>query len=509
MKYRITFLLCLVACVVGKAQTNEVQLDADGIMRVGAPITIVTIGNSITAGYSNTSAYWAWPAQMQRMLGPEYQVKNYAVSGTTMNQHVNSSFRKTGNYPKAKAANPDILVIAHGTNDANPGWWKKWGDQFCDDYKSMVASFREEGRNPILYSVLAPPVFGTSRVEQNKNIEQEVIPRVRQVAAEVGAEVIDFNTPFVGRNDCFPDNVHPSDPTAQRMAEIVKSAILPHQKLSAQVKVKRGTVINPTTVVVEAGSSATLTPSAPTKGSWLWSGPNGFASTKRVLKLKKITSGGIYTVRFQDKVGEQSVLNFLVSVRGQKAGTITTHVAVSNGSWQETTTVTARPGEDVKFGPSCSAGNDEGTWSWRGPNGYFAYGREQMISVMTPAKAGQYGVTYTDAQGRQTSAVYNVKVEGELVCPKLVNHGHNEDGWRQADTLYVRPGIPVTFAPHPMNGKWEWTGPNGFHSNERHNQIFDFDEKMAGKYIATYTNEAGCCEQLVITIIMAKEEDKK
>ena len=504
MKFRIISLLCLVASLVSKAQTHEVQLDADGIMRVGAPVTIVTIGNSITAGYSNTSPYWAWPAQMGRMLGPEYQVKNYAVSGTTMNQHINSSFRKTGNYPKALAANPDILVIAHGTNDANPGWWKQWGEQFCDDYKSMVASFREEGRNPVIYTVLAPPVFSASRAEQNKNITQGVIPYVKQVAAEVGAQVIDFNTPFIDRNDYFPDNVHPSDPAAERMAEMVQSAILPHQVLSAQAKVKKGTVVSPTMVVVEPGSSATLIPSAPTKGTWLWSGPNGFTSTKRVLKLKKITTGGVYTIRFVNKAGNLSVLNYLVSVRGQKAGTITPHVTISNGGWQETTTVTARPGEDVKFGPSCSAGNDEGTWSWRGPNGYFAYGREQAISVMTAAKAGQYGVTYTDAQGRQVTAVYHVKVEGEPVCPKLVGYGHNEDGWRQADTIAVRLGTPVTFAPHPMNGKWEWTGPNGFHSNERHNQIFDFDEKMAGQYIGTYTNEAGCREQLILTLTIKK-----
>lgn len=68
------------------------------------------------------------------------------------------------------------------------------------------------------------------------------------------------------------------------------------------------------------------------------------------------------------------------------------------------------------------------------------------------------------------------------------------------DTIAVKRGTPVTFAPHPTNGKWEWTGPNGFHSNERHNQIFDFDEKMEGEYIGTYTNEAGCRERLVITL---------
>lgn len=121
-----------------------------------------------------------------------------------------------------------------------------------------------------------------------------------------------------------------------------------------------------------------------------------------------------------------------MSVHGQKAGTITPHVSVGNG-WQETASLTVRPGQDVNFGPSCSAGNDEGTWS-------------------------------------------------------------------QTDTIAVKRGTPVTFAPHPTNGKWEWTGPNGFHSNERHNQIFDFDEKMEGEYIGTYTNEAGCREQLVITL---------
>lgn len=504
MKIRNLILLCLLGTLASKAQTNEVELDADGIMRVGAPVTIVTIGNSITAGYSNTSSYWAWPAQMERMLGPEYQVKNYAVSGTTMNLHINASFRNTGNYPKAKAANPDILVIAHGTNDATPGRWNQWGELFCDDYKSMVAAFRDYDRDPILYTIMSPPVFGSDRVEQNKNIEQEIIPRVKQVAAEVGATLIDFNTPFVGRNDCFPDNVHPSDPTAERMAEIVKSKILPQQKLSAQAKVRKGRVVSPTMVVVEPGSSAKLKPSAPTRGTWQWSGPNGFTSTRRVLKLKKITSGGIYTVRYQDKEGNRSVLNYLVSVRGQKAGTITPNALVANKGWQQTATLTVRPGEDIKFGPSCSAGDDNGTWSWRGPNGYFAYGREQAISVMTADKAGRYGVTYTDAQGRQTSIVYDVKVEGEPVCPELVCHGHNEDGWRQTNAITVKPGTPVTFAPHPMNGKWEWTGPNGFHSNERHNQIFGFNEKMEGEYIATYTNEAGCSGQLVITLTLAK-----
>ena len=85
MKYRILILLSLMLSLAGKAQTNEIQLDEDGIMRVGAPVTIVTIGNSITAGYSNTSAYWAWPAHADKpgKFEPwEYEImKTHAEEG--------------------------------------------------------------------------------------------------------------------------------------------------------------------------------------------------------------------------------------------------------------------------------------------------------------------------------------------------------------------------------------------------------------------------------------------
>ncbi|MBR4645167.1 MAG: hypothetical protein IKO73_08455 [Bacteroidaceae bacterium] len=46
MKNRILLLLCLLSTLSTKAQTNEVLLDADGIMRVGAP---VNIPNSVTS----------------------------------------------------------------------------------------------------------------------------------------------------------------------------------------------------------------------------------------------------------------------------------------------------------------------------------------------------------------------------------------------------------------------------------------------------------------------------
>ena len=495
-------LLTMMGLLTLSAQQQDIELDADGIMRVNDPITIVCIGNSITDGYSNTSRDWAWPAQLNRLLGPDYLVLNYAVSGTCMGKKAPTSYWKTDNYTKAKAANPDILVIAHGTNDADPWRWDQWGEEFHDDYIDMVTSFREKGRDPILYVALPTQLFSKPKEKQNHYIEDKVIPKIKEIAAELGVKTINFHTHPLDRPELFPDNVHPSDRGAALMAELARDIIAGQQQLSAQIKVKKGTVVSPTMVVVEPKSSVELIPEAPTSGSWLWTGPNGFTAKKRVLSLKKLTSGGVYTVRFQDNEGNRSILSFLVSIRGQKAGSIMPHICIAGSSWQQTTTLSVRPGQDVTFGPSCSAGNDAGTWSWRGPNGFFSASRQMTINTMTPAKAGRYGVTYTDAQGRQTTAVYTIKVEGEPACPLLVSHIRGENGWKQTNTMAVKAGASVTFGPQPLNGKWTWTGPNGFHSEERQNQLFDFNADMAGEYIGTYTNEAGCKGQVVITLTL-------
>lgn len=503
--WRMTWglMLCLGVMQGMKAQT-DISLDADGIMRVGAPITIVCVGNSITDGYSNTSRNLAWPLQMNTLLGPEYQVLNYGVGGTCMSKNDPASYWKKDAFSKAIAANPNILVIAHGTNDAIPERWDKWGGEFHRDYTDMVAEFRQNGRDPILYCALAPPLFSERRAKQSKYLEEKVIPEVKDVAKELGVKTIDFHTPLTECGDLFPDNVHPNDEGAARMAKIAKGIIEGQQRLVSHIRVKHGTVFSPTMVVVEPGSSVELTPIASTEGTWQWSGPKGFSSTKRVLKLRKVKSGGVYTVLFENQEGQRSVLCYLVSVRGQKAGTIMPHIVVRGGNWQQLTTLTVRPGQDVHFGPACSAGNDAGTWTWRGPNGFFAYGRQQSILTMTPDKAGQYGVTYTDAQGRQVSAVYTIKVEGEPLCPMVVSHILNNSKWEQTNTMAVKEGASVTFGPQPLNGKWSWTGPNGFRSNERQNQLMDFNAKMAGEYIGTYTNEAGCSEQVVITLTLAE-----
>jgi len=476
------------------------DVDEDGIMRVSAPIKIACVGNSITEGYGNSSQRAAWPAQLERLLGDGYQVGNFGKSGYCMGKKTDYSYWTTSNFTNAKAMNPDILIIALGTNDADPRRWDVTGGEFKQDYLDMIETFRANGRNPILYCTLAPPIFPTATSNQNKYIEQKLIPIVKEIAAEQNAYILDYHTPMMSHKEAFPDNVHPNDAGAILLAEIAAGVIRGAQTLQGTVAVDGGATAEGTHAVVASGSQVVLAPISGIDGTWKWSGPSNFTSTERVVTLSNVRTGGTYTVQFTDAEGHRSVLTFLVSVKGQKAGTVTPYVQVLGGDWQQANELTVHPGQTLNFGPQCSASGTL-TWQWRGPNGFVATGRETTISAMNKAKAGIYGVTVTDAQGRQSTATWTIHVEGELDCDELVPY-INAGSWEKTTTAAVSAGANVTFGPQPTDGEWTWTGPNGFTYMGREARVNGFNASKAGEYVATRTTEAGCYDQIVFTLTL-------
>lgn len=476
------------------------DIDEDGIMRVSAPIKIACVGNSITEGYGNSSQRAAWPAQLERLLGDGYQVGNFGKSGYCMGKKTDYSYWTTSNFTNAKNMNPDILIIALGTNDADPRRWDVTGGEFKQDYLDMIEAFRANGRNPILYCTLAPPIFPTATSNQNKYIEQKLIPIVKEIAAEQNAYILDYHTPMMSHKEAFPDNVHPNDAGAILLAEIAAGVIRGAQTLQGTVAVDGGATAEGTHAVVASGSQVVLAPISGIDGTWKWSGPSNFTSTERVVTLSNVRTGGTYTVQFTDAEGHRSVLTFLVSVKGQKAGSVTPYVQVLGGDWQQANELTVHPGQTLNFGPQCSASGTL-TWQWRGPNGFVATGRETTISAMNKAKAGIYGVTVTDAQGRQSTATWTIHVEGELDCDELIPY-INTGSWEKTTTASVSSGANVTFGPQPTDGEWTWTGPGGFTYTGREARVNGFNASKAGEYVATRTTEAGCYDQIVFTLTL-------
>lgn len=484
-----------------EATSDTIALDAEGIMRVKQPVSIVCVGNSITEGIGASSSDYAWPAQMGRLLGGKYAVLNRGVSGTTMGRKTNFPYWSTERFRQAKEADPQILFIALGTNDADPNRWKQWGGEFKSDYLAMVEEFRQNGRNPIIYCVLPPCHFPTASSQLNNILENQLIPQVRQVAREVGAYVVDFHSPTQDMNALFPDNTHPNDVGAAALAAIAGEAISATQTLKGIATVSNGEVIDSTIAIVADQGRATLTPISGRAGSWNWTGPNGFTATDSLLVLDKVTTGGTYTATFTDADGHRSLINFLVSVKGQTAGAITPYVTATNGTRQQTDKLSVRPGYTVSFSPQADD-DGEGSWIWRGPNGFMAYSREASVPTMNSKKAGDYAVTFTDNQGRQATTVYHISVEGDVWCEPLVPYINVGGSWTKTTSAEVTAGTDVTFGPQPTDGNWTWTGPNGYTTTGREARVGAFSADKAGTYTATRTNEAGCHESVTFTLTL-------
>ena len=472
---------------------------SDGVNHTRVPVKIVAVGNSITDGYGSSSRETSWPGFLDKFLGSDYTILNYGVSGTTMSREADASYWNTGSYTAAKNAKPEILILALGTNDADPWRWNLYGKDFETDFRAMIKAFRDAGANPVLYFCLAPPKFPLTS-DQNKVIEGQLIPKVKKLATEYHAFLIDYHTLLLNRADLYPDDIHPNDEGAEFMANFAKGVFEETQTLTLGIETTDGSVVDERVALVNSGSDVTVTPSA-TDGTWLWNGPGNFTSEERVLSLTNVTSGGVYTVRQTDENGYVRISKMVVSVNGKKASTITSHVKADNASnWSEAASLTVRPGTGFRLGPQYAGGNDNVTWSWTGPNGFQSNNREIYIPVAYDAVAGTYTVTVTDAQGRQNSRDVNVTVRGANLCPNVVVRA-DLNGWKEVSEVTLSGGGSVKLGPLPMQGgQWVWTGPNGFTISGHMPIIKNFNKSMEGVYTGTYTNEAGCEEEVQLTI---------
>lgn len=82
------------------------------------------IGNSITDGMGiDMSEVYGYPAVLQRLLGKNYNVKNFGVSARTLMNKGDLPYMKEQAWADAQAFLPNIVVIKLGTNDSKDYNW--------------------------------------------------------------------------------------------------------------------------------------------------------------------------------------------------------------------------------------------------------------------------------------------------------------------------------------------------------------------------------------------------
>jgi lysophospholipase L1-like esterase len=180
-------------------------------------IRVACIGDSIT----ELSGY---PEHLQTMLGTDYKVGNFGVSGSTVLLDSDIPYMNQSAFQKAKAFLPSIVVIMLGTNDAQESTYK-YIENFQANYKELISGCQMLESNPQIWLVKPPPILENGFYLNNTNLEQGVIPQIEQVANELGLFMIDVNTDLINYPEYFGDGVHPSSEGAMLIANEISQAI--------------------------------------------------------------------------------------------------------------------------------------------------------------------------------------------------------------------------------------------------------------------------------------------
>lgn len=178
-------------------------------------VKVACVGDSIT----ELSGY---PFKLQLLLGGNYEVENFGVSGSTASVNSNISYMNQAAFRKALAFQPDIVLIMLGTNDANRATC--YDDDISDDYIRLVMAFQNLNSNPEIVVVDSPPIYSTYSGYNNTYLTANIIPTINTVADELNLPTVDmYGT--MGSPGYFADGIHPNDGGSTVIADTLYGAV--------------------------------------------------------------------------------------------------------------------------------------------------------------------------------------------------------------------------------------------------------------------------------------------
>ena len=196
-------------------------------------IRVACIGNSITDGFGiympEDNGY---PAQLQKMLGEKFYVRNYGVSARTMNWQGRFPYMNEQAWRDALAFRPNIVIVKLGTNDANLVNWTKdhrvIKDQLEHDYQQMIDSLTALPTKPQIYLTFPIKIWNNSFGLNDSLLTTDIIPCIKKIAKKNKLPIIDMYKPFSENTDkslYLSDGVHPNEKGCRKMAELVYDAL--------------------------------------------------------------------------------------------------------------------------------------------------------------------------------------------------------------------------------------------------------------------------------------------
>ena len=219
-------LRCLICCLLSACWLSAAA--CYGATPRQKTVRVACVGNSVTYGYGIPGRdSLSYPAQLGRLLGPQFEVRNFGHSGATLLRRGHRPYMQVEEFRAALAFRPDWIIVHLGLNDTDPRNWPQYGDDFVRDYCALIDSFRAVNPAVRVWVCRLTPIFHGHRrfASGTRDWHAEIQARMPQVAAATGAQLIDLYTPLHCRPDLFPDYLHPNAAGAAILAETVRRAL--------------------------------------------------------------------------------------------------------------------------------------------------------------------------------------------------------------------------------------------------------------------------------------------
>ena len=185
---------------------------------------IVCIGDSITfgAGVVPFQKWRSYPAYLQRLLGKEYQVMNFGLSGRTLLRAGDMPYTKETHYTKAFQIEDAHYLIMLGTNDSKPYNWEE--AQYREELAALLLRCNSKGTVTVMKPPKAFPSKKTGEVpfDVQDNVLCAIGRIIDETARELVIPVIDLYVFTENHPEWFPDGVHPNAEGNRRIAEMMK-----------------------------------------------------------------------------------------------------------------------------------------------------------------------------------------------------------------------------------------------------------------------------------------------
>lgn len=190
-------------------------------------IKVACVGDSITYGHSVSG--WSknnYPAVLQKILGDEYHVANFGVSGACVSENGNKPYTSRTVYEESIKYEPDILLIMIGSNDSKPRNWTNI-ETFLKEYQELLDTYLEQNKCPKVYiGICAKSYYVNGRTSgpAKFSIQPEIVDQIANALKEKYEKedvvIVDINALTGKHSEWFEkDGIHPNKDGAKVIAD--------------------------------------------------------------------------------------------------------------------------------------------------------------------------------------------------------------------------------------------------------------------------------------------------